>query len=440
MSADNHGFVAWEEHIVCNERGRRLVHFFLKDASGDSVLVVEGTERSIRHMMYVVSDEFLQIYGSKVSINACTKWRARRDVVEWLNMIVGNSQINDSSQGFGSLEASISGLISHQIHLPDQMVQRKLKVQNSDIEWSGVAWICAKQLKHYPSFSRNGTTITVHSFVFIMAEEQSHYIGYVEDMYEDKKGLKKVKVRWFHHNQEVMSVIQLDPHPREILITPHVQVISAECIDGLATVLTPRHYEKCVAVFPHGSTSGTYMCSRQFKNNKIKPFTLTKLRGYPNQAIISSLDGPVASKPKNKRHKLNEEDNEEDKHVGPMRVRAKRSRSCKGQEGLHNSSGARTYGIGSLITNCGQTHPKLKLKLSRKIMGVKFVVPQPMSSTQFKVDEKVELLCQDSGMRGCWFRCKVLQASRKHLKVQYEDVKDVEGSENLKVRQKLYQC
>lgn len=39
--------------------------------------------------------------------------------------------------------------------------RRKLKAQNSDIEWSGVAWICTKQLKHYPAFCRNGTTIAV---------------------------------------------------------------------------------------------------------------------------------------------------------------------------------------------------------------------------------------------------------------------------------------
>ncbi|KAJ0082777.1 hypothetical protein Patl1_09672 [Pistacia atlantica] len=88
MSKDTHGFVAWEEHIICHERGNRVVHFYLKDTFGDLVLAVVGTERSIRHMMYVVSDEFLNAYGSERFINASTKWRARREVVDWLSSLV----------------------------------------------------------------------------------------------------------------------------------------------------------------------------------------------------------------------------------------------------------------------------------------------------------------------------------------------------------------
>ncbi|KAJ6700321.1 AGENET DOMAIN-CONTAINING PROTEIN-RELATED [Salix purpurea] len=64
-------------------------------------------------------------------------------------------------------------------------------------------------------------------------------------------------------------------------------------------------------------------------------------------------------------------------------------------------------------------------------MGIDFVIPQSKCSAPFRVNEKIEMLCQDSGIRGCWFRCKVLQSSQKHLKVQYEDVQYVEGSGNL---------
>ena len=93
---------------------------------------------------------------------------------------------------------------------------------------------------------------------------------------------KKVKVCWFHHKQEVMCVIpRLDPQPREIVITSHVQVISAECIDGPVMVLTPKHYEKCLVVVTNTLSSGIHLCCRQFKNNKVKPFILTKLHGYP---------------------------------------------------------------------------------------------------------------------------------------------------------------
>lgn len=97
MPENDHSFVAWEEHILCHERGNRVVHYYLKKESGDLVLAVVGTERSIRHMMYVVSDEFVKAYGSKGFVNACTKWRARREVVEWLTSLVSKQPPADFS-------------------------------------------------------------------------------------------------------------------------------------------------------------------------------------------------------------------------------------------------------------------------------------------------------------------------------------------------------
>ncbi|XP_044461489.1 uncharacterized protein LOC123192868 [Mangifera indica] len=433
MSKDTHGFVAWEEHIICHERGNRIVHFYLKDAFGDLVLAVVGTERSIRHMMYVVSDEFLNAYGSERFINVSTKWRARREVVDWLSSLVAkcqppvdfpNSQVNGPRQDFGSRDLLMTGLITHQTHLPDSTVPRKLRVQHSNIQWSGVAWLCTKQLKHYPSFCRNGTAIAVHSFVFVTAEDTSHYLAYLEDMYEDKKGQKKVKVRWFHHHQEIERVLpNLHPHPREVFITAHVQVISAESVDGLATVLTPMHYEKCVTAVPHTSTSSIHMCFRQIKNNKVKPFTLTKLRGYSNQAILSGLSPPLP------KHNIKyRKRNKEDENL--VRMSTKRSRSSRG-EGLEGDFGVKnTFPTGQIL-NGEQIYPKLKFRLSRKTLGIKVVLPQPKCHVSFKVNEKVELLCQDSGIRGCWFRCQVLQTSQKHFKVRYDDVEDAEGPGNL---------
>ncbi|KAJ9680101.1 hypothetical protein PVL29_019400 [Vitis rotundifolia] len=104
-------------------------------------------------MFYVVSDEFLHAYGGDTSVNVCTKWRAR--VVDWL------TSTNNSKQAFGSPEFSVAGFSARQTLLPDQMIHipRKLKAQNSDIVWSGDAWICTKQLKHYPTFCRDETTI-----------------------------------------------------------------------------------------------------------------------------------------------------------------------------------------------------------------------------------------------------------------------------------------
>ncbi|RVW30252.1 hypothetical protein CK203_088666 [Vitis vinifera] len=345
-----------------------------------------------------------------------------------------DSETNNSKQAFGSLEFSVAGSSARQTLLPDQMVHipRKLKAQNSDIVWSGDAWICTKQLKHYPAFCRDETTISVHSFVFIMAEDESNYLGYLEDLYEDRKGQKKVKVRWFHHKQEVMRVIPgLDPQPREVFITSHVQVISAECIDGPATVLTPKHYEKCLAVVPQTLSSGIHLCCRQFKNNKVKPFTLTKLRGYSDQAILSCLSCSLQPEEKGKSLKLDDEEEEELAHRDPVGRGAKKNRSRRGQQRLETGFTVKDSTPGNESTKCKPAHSKLKLKLPRNSTGIKFGEPQTQYPVSFKLHEKIELLCQDSGVRGCWFRCKILQASQKRLKVQYADVEDVEGPGNL---------
>lgn len=331
-------------------------------------------------------------------------------------------------------------------------VPRRLKVHDAEIEWSGVYWICSKQLRHYPAFRRNEITIAVsinpcikflcqqhsiltflfltsfsslcqvHSFVFVRAEEESYYVGYLEDLYEDKRGQKKVKVRWFYHNREIKRVLhQLNPHPREIFITPYVQAISAECIDGRATVLTPKHYEKCLATFSHSQIADFYMCFRQFKSNKVKPFSLSKLRGYSNQRVLSSLNCPLVSKHRTKGNKANGEEDDNfayDDHGGRG---AKRNRSCGAANSIPRNQ----------ITNCEPIHKKLRIKLPTR--EVKSVRPQGSSHASFKVGEKIELLCQDSGIRGCWFRCEILQASEKRFKVKYVDVHDADESANLEV-------
>lgn len=432
-------FVAWEEQVICQERGNRVIHFYLKDALGNSVLAVVGTERSVRHMMYVVPDHFLQAYGSTQPINAC-KWRARREVVDWLTRLVSQNralhagvQLDDSALAGESLKILTPRINVNNKILPDKMISRKLKFQSSDIEWSGISWFCAKQLKHYSGFRRNGTTINVHSFVYIMAEEENHYLGYVEDMYEDKKRQKKVKVRWFHHGQEVKHVIpQLNLQEGEVFITPHVQVISAECVNGPATVLTPKHYENYLAAVPHTSLAEVHTCFRQFKNNKLKPFTLTKLRGYSNQSVLSCLDSSILSKRKAKFEKPHTDDDENFTQDDPLRSSNKRNKIFRDQVLEKGFSDLQISVPTNEMTRCEPKYPSLKLKLSRKTMGIKVIGPKLQGpQLSFKVGEKIEVLCQDSGIRGCWFRCKILSTSLRLLKVQYDDLLDVDEPKKL---------
>ena len=92
MAVDDRRFVEWKEQFISQERGNRLVHYYLKDSAGDSVLAVVGNERSLRHMFYVVADEFLEEFGKDGATHAGFKWRSRREVVDWLTSMLSKQQ------------------------------------------------------------------------------------------------------------------------------------------------------------------------------------------------------------------------------------------------------------------------------------------------------------------------------------------------------------
>ncbi|KAL5548613.1 hypothetical protein UlMin_003844 [Ulmus minor] len=428
MAGTGHCFVEWKEEFVSQERGNRVVHYFLKDSAGESILAVVGTERSVRHMFYVIAEEFLQVHGKQSSIHAGFKWRSRREVVDWLTSMLSKQHLHgdrsespthDSTQALGFSEYSMNGISGLHIQEKDDMgrLAKNFKGRNSDIVWSGTAWACGKQLKHYPAFSRNGIKIAIQSFVFVMAKGEHHYLAYLEDMYEDKRGQKKIKVRWFHHNQEVKGMVTLrNSHPKEVFITPYAQVISVECVDGPATVLTREHYDKCLAVFPRTFLAKVHMCYRQFRSNRIKPFDITKLRGYFDQPILSCLDPTFFQKPESLCNNLILEEDDEMGDGESVKLGAKRTRSCSRDHQLMTCEPNKYLKCGSSGT---------------RLFSLKHVGHQPWFTRLFKVDQKIELLCQDSGIRGCWFRCTVLEVSRKQMKVQYDDLQDEDGSGNL---------
>lgn len=242
-----------------------------------------------------------------------------------------------------------------------------------------------------------------------MGKEEKHFVAYLEDMYEDRRGQKKVKVRWFHHNQEVKGAIPVrNPHPREVFITSYSQVISAECVDGLATVLTREHYERCMPYFSPTSTDRIHLCFRQFKGNKVKPFDLSKLRGYYAQSVLSCLHLDSNQKPE-KSNNLARED--EDLGVGDdAKLGAKRSRSDRGSP--QSRIGRR--GVRKLIrSEQMMVHEMFQVvnygSPDQRLLSLKQIEFQPWNNPTYKVDDKIELLCQDSGIRGCWFRCTVVQ-------------------------------
>ncbi|KAJ0924252.1 putative BAH domain, Agenet-like domain, Agenet domain, plant type [Helianthus annuus] len=398
MAANSQCFVEWKEQYVSKERGKRVVHYFLKDTSGESILAVVGTERSVRHMFYVVAEDFLKANETDYSVNAGYRWRSRREVVNWLTSML-SKQHGQGEHSKSPKTDHISGVgASFQNRLANNLNVRVL-----DIVWSGAAWTCSKHLKHFPAFCRNGITIAVQSFVYVMAEEEKCHLAYLEDMYEDRKGQKKVKVRWFHHTQEVQAAITLkSPHPKEVFITPYAQVISAECVDGLALVLAREHYDKCVSTLPEDLLNRVHLCLRQFKTNRVKPFKLTKLGGYFDQPVFSVLDTDIL-------------DDEENSPRDTVRLGVKRPRSSRGRQ----------------MASCDSSSMDVKYEILRRKLIPKYVKNRGSNVMFLKVNEKIELLSLDSGIRGCWFRCTVLQVTKKQMKVRYDDLMEEGGSGNL---------
>ncbi|CAN5954508.1 unnamed protein product [Sphagnum jensenii] len=110
-------------------------------------------------------------------------------------------------------------------------------------------------------------------------------------MYEDKKMRKKLRVRWFHKTNELPCKIPPPaPLAREVFFTSFPQVLSVECVDGLATVLSPEHFEKCLSLLPAGAAPQLHVCSRQLDNSDgLKPFSIHEVKGYWHQQILSSV-------------------------------------------------------------------------------------------------------------------------------------------------------
>ncbi|XP_073124596.1 uncharacterized protein [Henckelia pumila] len=430
---------AWEERVISQEKGNRTIHYIIRDTTGYHLLAVVGTERG-KHMIYTVTRDFIRVFGPTREVHDGKKWQTRRDVVEWLVSLVSKRSpilIDSKHQRLLDTTPSLQYLVSVMTRFStrrspspsDEEIQGSSATveENSDIVWSGESWKCCKQLTHYPAFCRRGTKIPVYSFVWVMGEGEKDLVGYIEDMYEDLQGEKMVKVRWLSFQEEInFQIPSSSSNGREVFMIPIEQEISAECIDGLAAVLTPNHFEKCLALLPQSISFGTFFCHREIINKSVKPFSLSKLRGYSTQPIIYTLECFARQCKESK--KLTQE----------LEISAPEETVRHGSKSTKSGSANQTIGnqTSSALDNqgkkCETSSQGMKTKLSSKRpMDNNLVVSEPLGPVPFKVGDNIELLCQDSGMRGCWFRCKILRLAKRCLRVQYLDVDDADGNGKL---------
>ncbi|KAI5436285.1 hypothetical protein KIW84_022669 [Lathyrus oleraceus] len=251
-----------------------------------------------------------------------------------------------------------------------------------------------------------------------------------------------VVVRWFHRIDEVGIVLPHSFSDREVLFSLFLQDLSIECIDGLTSVLSPQHFASYWNKVRHPCPE-PFVCSKKFDNDDVKPFDITQIKGYWRQEILrhvcvnsdsksngssgQSEDGPEL-----------EENLQSSSGIRPM----KRQRFTKvdGTDAVElvalctKVDGTDAVELVALesenLSNCkidaktSSGNNSLKLAGSTKMATIK-EANEP-ASHYLAVGSEVEVLSQDSGIRGCWFRASVVKKSKDKVKVQYYDLQDAE--------------
>ncbi|CAL5421551.1 unnamed protein product [Camellia sinensis] len=431
-------FVRWEEVNVSNDRGRREVHYYLKRRDGTSDLVVIGKEKSLRHMSYhyAIRDRSLL---SILPSSSLFKLRSRREVIDWLNSIVPDSPPHQSSEAIcGSLDSKDHCKLN--VETLKDVQSKKLGHHTAEFVWLGSPWTCRKRRSHYQSFCRNGIKISVNEFVYVLAEEDKRLVAYLDDLYEDSRGNKMVVVRWFHKIDEVGIVLPPNYNDREIFFSLCLQDLSIECIDGLASVLSPQHYQKFLNEATKQSLFEPFLCHRQFDNDDVRPFDITRIKGYWRQEILRYMytippsKEPVKSLPSDFDLKV-------ERNLGGVGIRPKKRlrRSKDGDLCSHPANKQESlspclevdFDDSSVGSKGGPDMCTPKDDYLAACRSVKQSVVQKPPQ-HLNVGSQVEVLSQDSGLRGCWFRALIIKKHKDKVKVQYQDIKDaVDEAKNL---------
>lgn len=407
------GFVRWDEVFVSSDKGRREVHYYLKRRDGSSDLAVVGKERSLRHMSYHYA-----FRPRLPALQSIAKLKSRREVIDWLNSIVSDGSKEKSSplnvgisEGEDACEMDIDSF--------KDMQSRKLGRFTKDFQWLGSPWSCRKKRRHYQSFQRNGVKIYVHDFVYVLAEEDKRLVAYLEDMYEDSKGNKMVVVRWYHKIDEVGIVLPHNFNDREIFFSLCLQDLSIECIDGLATVLSRQHFEKFQKEARHTHLE-PFFCHKQFENDDVKSFDVTQVKGYWKQDILRYMYTLSPSKD-SENSEQSIDDLMVEGYTNAIGIRPRKRQCTEKREVVSACGNVRNLSIGRFDFKSGNETWSLRgasdSTLPNKIAREN--LPQ-----YFEVGSPVEVLSQDSGIRGCWFRASIIKKHKDKVKVRYEDIQD----------------
>lgn len=98
--------------------------------------------------------------------------------------------------------------------------------------------------------------------VFMRTEdaEKPPYIAKVEKLYTDTRGYVKVRVRWYYRPEESMSGRKQFHGQKEVFLSDHYDVQSADTIEGKCIVHSFKNYTKLESV-----GADDYFCRFEYK-------------------------------------------------------------------------------------------------------------------------------------------------------------------------------
>ncbi|CAN6934252.1 unnamed protein product [Brassica oleracea] len=386
-------YCGWNERHVRNAKGKVEARYYLERKDGGVDLAVVGRVKSSSKRMSFR-------YALKKNHSVLKKLGSVEDVKGWLDSIVSGEMphladvpattMTEQAAGGFNIRTSMSGKYQKPIH------------PTIDFSWMGSSWTCRKRRRHYPSFSRNGVKVSVNDFVYVLAEQNKRLVAYLEDLYEDSKGNKMVVVRWFHKTDEVGVVLSDETVDREIFFSLCLQDIKIECIDGLATVLSPQHYDKFLKL-PMSVQLPPFFCQKIYGDDGLKPYDITQLQAYWRQEMLRYLN--VSNiKSGEGAQTLGTDSATGASLVGCVGIRSKRRRSADG-----------------ITDDCKASPDSVDVEALEASM-----CKEEKDGYYLKKGSLIEVLSQDSGIRGCWLKALIVKKHKDKVKVQYQDITDAD--------------
>ncbi|CAH9147826.1 unnamed protein product, partial [Cuscuta epithymum] len=405
-------YVSWYRAFSPADNCRKEVLYYLKRSDGLSDLAVVGSGKGTGHMSYNYAIKDVSLISASCPL-AVPKLRKRREVVDWLNSIVSDMRHPQDSRAACGTSKNIAAGLNALNTLEDVELQRSgLPVKT--FTWIGSPRAVKKSRSHYISFCRNGVRISVHDFVYVLAEFGKRLVAYLDDMYEDSRGNRMVVVRWFHKIDEVDILLPNNNYnDREILFSLCLQNLSIECVDGLATVLSPQHYQSLVNL-PNHTHPGPFVCHRLLDNDELKSFDITSIKGYWRQELLKHMSFSSPKKMHSEEFSSGIVGNRPYKRLRISKDSVLKKWVAKSPQKQCDGSSLAPMEINTSNEAC------LDVMLPRKDT----VREEPL--LKFDIGSQVEIMSQDSGLRGCWFRGVVIKKHKDKVKVQYKDVKDAE--------------